>query len=627
MCGIIGLVARNLGGFSMRDMEMLQWMSIINTVRGQDSTGFFATYRNKQAEAIKIGTHPFHLFRTKEWNTFKQAAVNRGRMVIGHNRAATRGVVNTENAHPFVENNIILVHNGTLWSHTNLTKVEVEVDSNAIAHALAEKPYQEVLPEINGAWALIWYNTETERLYAARNEDRPLCLIETKDSWVLSSEPWIAAGPLGKFDKKIEDITNIKPGMVLEFDAQGNMKTERVELKKDTARTVATPINRAGRGNNTEGTSSKSITRQAIEDAAGSYGDCCPIDQSQDWDDDIPFEWGTPTERAQANGVPEEIKSLRDALAGKARQVETRKQATSQSCALTSPSASVSYLDPRKAPSPSDKGGPGLMDLALSSEDRSVMENSRHIQVEHPTLVKGRVVLFKPLEVIERTHGRFGFTGKLYQPDELMLDVTGFYPMYLNKEEASSEMMSKYCVWKIGFVSKTVGGLSVFIYNSMPAELCATFAQRNTPVAFWNYALSDCDCMKCKGPIHGWEREFVSIAKRADIQRGAEAPLNVVQAMCPDCIEQTLSGDLKNDFQERRRRLNESVSQGVKLQRQREEQAVKFAEENSKSSGQEALKATPPDSNNPLSTGEPISKEPVGKHGSLIVVPAPKTLQ
>ena len=43
-------------------------------------------------------------------------------------------MINDQNAHPFVENNIILVHNGVVYNHKK--HEDTEVDSHAIVHMI-----------------------------------------------------------------------------------------------------------------------------------------------------------------------------------------------------------------------------------------------------------------------------------------------------------------------------------------------------------------------------------------------------------------------------------------------------------------------------------------------------------
>src|SRR5579864_7122790 len=213
MCGIVAMIARTNGGFTHGDLSAFEQMLIVNTVRGKDSVGSFTKFGNGDVRGIKHGSNPFNLFRTDEWKDYRQAVINRGRFLVGHNRAATSGQVNTDNAHPFVEDHIILVHNGTLRSQNNLTNKTTVVDSNAIAHALAEETGdpRNVLDKIDGAFALIWYNSKEDKLYAARNEERPLVLIESERHYVLASEAWIAAYPMSKNSLEPKDMTPIKP--------------------------------------------------------------------------------------------------------------------------------------------------------------------------------------------------------------------------------------------------------------------------------------------------------------------------------------------------------------------------------------------------------------------------------
>jgi glucosamine 6-phosphate synthetase-like amidotransferase/phosphosugar isomerase protein len=106
---------------------------------------------------------------------------------VGHNRSATKGKINAECTHPFRENHITLVHNGTLTSHKELHP-NYEVDSRAICHNIAQEGYEETLKKLDGAFALIWFNSKEKTLNFCRNSQRPLYIIETTTSFVLVSE-------------------------------------------------------------------------------------------------------------------------------------------------------------------------------------------------------------------------------------------------------------------------------------------------------------------------------------------------------------------------------------------------------------------------------------------------------
>lgn len=231
MCGIVSLIARKSMGFYHKDMEILEALLVLDGhFRGLDSTGAFQVLRNRQVHGVKQASHPYHLFSTDMWPKFTQRAIQTGRVIVGHNRKATQGAINSENAHPFNEGKITLVHNGTLREHKKMA--EVDVDSHAVCHALNSQPALDVLKEVNGAFAFVWWDSEKDRLFAIRNEERPLHLVTTDDMYILISEPWMASAILGKHQKKIESIVQLKAGVLHEFDLDGNFTADEVEIRK-----------------------------------------------------------------------------------------------------------------------------------------------------------------------------------------------------------------------------------------------------------------------------------------------------------------------------------------------------------------------------------------------------------
>lgn len=187
MCGIVGLISKRNNGLFHADLEFFEQQLIVDMLRGPDSTGAFAVHKNFQASVVKHESHPMHLFMSKQWESFKAAAIRDARLVIGHNRKATKGSINNDNAHPFHVGKIVLVHNGTLTNHAELNK-ELEVDSHAICDALNTKGTIEGLKSLRGAWGLVWYNMEEQKLHAVTNGERPLSLVESDTLYYLSSE-------------------------------------------------------------------------------------------------------------------------------------------------------------------------------------------------------------------------------------------------------------------------------------------------------------------------------------------------------------------------------------------------------------------------------------------------------
>lgn len=186
MCGLIGIISKQQSGFYAPQADLFEEMFVANTVRGLDSTGAFLVTRKNAVRVIKHETHPLNLIATDSWKRFRESIVREGRILIGHNRAATKGEISNENAHPFVEDHIVLVHNGTIHNHKSIA--DTKVDSHAIAIGIKEKGYKETLQKIHGAWALIWYDQLERTLNLTTNADRPLGYLETSDQIFIASE-------------------------------------------------------------------------------------------------------------------------------------------------------------------------------------------------------------------------------------------------------------------------------------------------------------------------------------------------------------------------------------------------------------------------------------------------------
>lgn len=129
--------------------------------------------------------------------------------MVGHNRASTKGENTKENTHPFQEDHITLVHNGTVHNHKVMK--DTAVDSHAICHYLTEHTPQEAVTHINGAYALVWYDNVAEELRFMRNKERPLFIIHTEDLTVLVSERKMGEWILNRNGVKVNNVEEVKP--------------------------------------------------------------------------------------------------------------------------------------------------------------------------------------------------------------------------------------------------------------------------------------------------------------------------------------------------------------------------------------------------------------------------------
>lgn len=210
MCGIVGIA----GKLEYVQRDSFKDMLRVSTVRGDDATGVLKVRAtDNELSYLKLARHAIDFFDLKD----SDQAMNPfgSKVVLGHTRSATVGNNKSNNAHPFIiedddGNNLIGgVHNGTLrgnWRTTLTDANKFEVDSEALFHNIAHFGVKEVLPTIEGAWALVWFDKRDQTLNMIRNKERTLFLATTEDDKAIlwASEDWmlLVAERRGKFKLK-----------------------------------------------------------------------------------------------------------------------------------------------------------------------------------------------------------------------------------------------------------------------------------------------------------------------------------------------------------------------------------------------------------------------------------------
>jgi hypothetical protein len=178
----------------------------MDQVRGKDSVGIISQqYNGVQFEKSVID--PVSFLEHRRVTPLLSGA----KALVGHNRAATRGGVSANNAHPFQHGSITLVHNGTLRSNA-VTTPYFTVDSESICYALslADDPIT-VLESLEGAYALIWFDSRDNSWNIARNDERPLVFMSNTagDTMWLSSEAGILYACTNEDMKDLDPRTHI----------------------------------------------------------------------------------------------------------------------------------------------------------------------------------------------------------------------------------------------------------------------------------------------------------------------------------------------------------------------------------------------------------------------------------
>lgn len=184
MCGIVGIA----GKITAVEDKLFRSLLFFDMVRGLDSTGIMAVNNSNEVLVFKDNVPAHTLISNKEFENLTRPI---NKVLLGHNRAATRGKINAANAHPFKHGKITGVHNGTLFNVRNLPDhVKFEVDSENIIYALDNLGSSQTYKLLNGAVALVWWDSENNNLNFIRNNDRPLsyCYLNDGETLVWSSE-------------------------------------------------------------------------------------------------------------------------------------------------------------------------------------------------------------------------------------------------------------------------------------------------------------------------------------------------------------------------------------------------------------------------------------------------------
>jgi len=210
MCGHVGIA----GKLEHKDEAVFKRMLMYDYFRGPDSTGMVSFKdTDKTFRTAKIASHPLDLFEMKRFT--EALSYYTSSVFLGHNRAATRGVVNNANAHPFTCDHISGAHNGTLTvsSYNDLQDAIGEktgTDSEAIFIAIARLGIDETVKLLQGAWALVWIDKNEGTLNFLRNDQRPFWfgysdklnkVYWASEFWMITAALQSSSSPLFKNEK------------------------------------------------------------------------------------------------------------------------------------------------------------------------------------------------------------------------------------------------------------------------------------------------------------------------------------------------------------------------------------------------------------------------------------------
>jgi len=198
MCGLFGYISADPHLKVNQRGQWLTQMIYLSSLRGVDGTGVAFLSSKEEVPRLVKSVLPGHVFiETPEYQS-NLGSLGKYECVIGHTRKSTIGERTYKNAHPFWEEPILLAHNGTLKNYHELEGNFGLTDSQRMTITLAKNQpdYVKVIAGLEGAYAITWYDFNTHKLYATRNDERSLYFIKMKDSLYWASEMWMLRGVL-----------------------------------------------------------------------------------------------------------------------------------------------------------------------------------------------------------------------------------------------------------------------------------------------------------------------------------------------------------------------------------------------------------------------------------------------
>lgn len=198
MCGLFGIAGP---GITQQDLDIVKDLGIISQVRGTDGSGIFQVrsnaYSPKYDQSLIYKTEDTfsELLIDVDWDKKKYnnllSSINVD-VIIGHVRMATKGIISDSNAHPFVFENLVGAHNGTLKDKKYEDKVKT--DSELMFADISANGLIKTLDNLHkdSAFAITMFDRVNRKMYFTRNAKRTLhfALNENRSVLYWASEPY-----------------------------------------------------------------------------------------------------------------------------------------------------------------------------------------------------------------------------------------------------------------------------------------------------------------------------------------------------------------------------------------------------------------------------------------------------
>lgn len=198
MCGIFACINEKMMPANDMQKKLFIAVSIADMSRGKDSTGY-VLFTPQKSILVKKALNAVDFFSAGYTEKIEK---ENWYQAIGHNRAASSGAVNDNNAHPFAlraGNNSwdFGCHNGTFVQNIDnvLNTQKFDVDSLVVFNKVVtlkrenrmslvdafRSVFGQITKEDLGNYAVLYFDSATKRIYAFRDKERPLYAIQTRN--------------------------------------------------------------------------------------------------------------------------------------------------------------------------------------------------------------------------------------------------------------------------------------------------------------------------------------------------------------------------------------------------------------------------------------------------------------
>lgn len=247
MCGLVGYFGKGKVHYETVFKDLLQ----LGMIRGPHSTGVLFVRENdkEKCRVVKDSVLPIDLIDTREFSD-NMAPFNK--VLMGHNRWATRGAILKRNAHPFVCGNVIGAHNGTLHSVYDIDGLKYDTDSEAIFHYINNHGIKDTWKKLDGPAAITFWDRQASTMNLVRNKERPLFFSYTSegDGVFWASESWMLHGAAMRNGLKLENVFELPADTAMVFEKEGDKvghETVKLECKPPFVLVSATGFGRSSR--------------------------------------------------------------------------------------------------------------------------------------------------------------------------------------------------------------------------------------------------------------------------------------------------------------------------------------------------------------------------------------------